>query len=383
MLVQERFLEANWLRDTRQCVQAKVLVPFLKEVFSLGFPHVFGAQARVMAHEHQGWCNLSYLVSNPGGEEYILRLQSRPPCAARERWSVYHKEAWAMQSVPSDVPVARVMKAGVGYITFAAGPSRSLPQYAFMLQSRVAGEAADVDAGWAARLELLEQLGRIANSINCTPTRGYGAVFCAEDESFAYASWQEYLQAEIVRQDLPALVVAGVLSAQDAQEIRRRLEGLARLDGAPRLAHMDFVNNWKNVLVSSSNRVRAVIDWEFAFSGPAAHYEIASTLYAMYRDGEAPNQRAAKLGAFLKGYGLSLEEYRASYAEDVETIMILNALNAVNKFLALRALGQLGREPWRRRFAARARRLIEQLCCRRRTRTWRSTDPTTPFRHAA
>jgi hypothetical protein len=112
--------------------------------------------------------------------------------------------------------------------------------------------------------------------------------------------------------------------------------------------------------VDEHGDVRGVIDWEFAGAGAAFHYEMASMVYVLTRDGASSEEIERDVCAVLRGYGISREAYKTSYEREVETLVLMNSVSALIKFDVLRQRGGLEREPWRRRFAERASHLCER-----------------------
>jgi hypothetical protein len=105
--------------------------------------------------------------------------------------------------------------------------------------------------------------------------------------------------------------------------------------------------------------LRGIIDWEFCGSGLAFHQETASLIYARTRDGVEPEHIVRDLHSFFEGYGITMREYQQHYEHDVETLVLLHAITALQKFITLRKNGGLEGEPWRATFAERARLLCE------------------------
>jgi thiamine kinase-like enzyme len=117
------------------------------------------------------------------------------------------------------------------------------------------------------------------------------------------------------------------------------------------------LGNWGNFLLDSTGSVRGIIDWEYAGSGPAFHFEIAALLYVLSRDGHSQERINHDLSAVLRGYGISYKTYLASYDRDVQTIVLLNSVSAILKFQEVQEKGTSASEPWRERFADRAQAL--------------------------
>ena len=84
-----------------------------------------------------------------------------------------------------------------------------------------------------------------------------------------------------------ALIDRAPISSLIKRWLASRTETLLVLEGHSELFHQDLLANHGNVLVDERGIVRGIIDWEFAGSGPALHFELASLIYALQRDGHS------------------------------------------------------------------------------------------------
>ena len=89
-------------------------------------------------------------------------------------------------------------------------------------------------------------------------------------------------------------------------------------------------------------------------------------VYVLARDGYSAERIERDLQAVLRGYGMSLAEYRSNYERDVETIVLMNSISAMIKFAELKKRDAVAQEPWRKVFAERAESVCAQSFARDR-----------------
>ena len=74
------------------------------------------------------------------------------------------------------------------------------------------------------------------------------------------------------------------------------------------------------------------------------HYELALSLRTWHRDGWPEQQIDQNFAAFLRGYGLSIDQYQQHYQYDVDTLLLLLACDlsclALRDEFSLRAGGR-------------------------------------------
>ena len=184
--------------------------------------------------------------------------------------------------------------------------------------------------------------------------------FDESSQSFAHSPFADFIESNINRLE------TSPIDASMKRWLSARLSELKDLDTQPYLFHRDLPGNWGNFLVDNDHMIRGIIDWEFAGSGPAFHYELASLLYVLHRNGHAPEAITRDLQAVLRGYGMSLATYKNDHERHVETIVLMNSISALIKFSELQRCGSVSREPWRQRFAERATLLCSSCYSRDR-----------------
>lgn len=193
-----------------------------------------------------GYSNENTVVTMDDGERYVLRRYLRADKGALESALVAR--------LAGVVPVPEVV---------AAGP--------FLLSRFVPGEPVD---------RLLETLGDaeltvLGRDVGAASAR-IGTVEFAAPGFFVGGRLEpdgveptEGLDLFVAR-CLDEGNAAGFLSETEQRALRRHAEEvapeLAVLKGSRRLVHADY--NPKNLLATADGRVMAVLDWEFAFSGP-------------------------------------------------------------------------------------------------------------------
>jgi aminoglycoside phosphotransferase (APT) family kinase protein len=229
-----------------------------------------------------------------------------------------------------------------------------------MLQSFIPFDSARVLQAGESRERVLERLAGLARLIHSTPTTGFGVDYDERSQSFTHTTFAGFIESNIKRLE------TSPIDSSMKRWLSIRLSELADLNTQPRLFHRDLLGNWGNFLVDSDQMIRGIIDWEFAGSGPALHYELASLLYVLQRDGHPPEAITRDLQAVLRGYGIPLATYKNDFERYVETIVLMNSISALIKFSELQRCGTASREPWRQRFAERATALCSSCYSRDR-----------------
>ena len=228
------------------------------------------------------------------------------------------------------------------------------------------------------RVDFFEHIGTVARQVNATPVRGFGDEFDEASGGFTCKSWEEYLQSEICSFRKERKCFAELLPPALFHKAIERILTTKGLCRSATLYHLDFVKNWNNILVDEYECITGVIDWEFAGAGPAAHCELASTLYVYYRDNASIFERRKEFNALLAGYGLSLRAYASSFRHDVESLVLRHCLNGLCKYVRLVQTKNLDSQPWREVHARRAVELIALILNRKRLTVYVS-DPLKHF----
>lgn len=357
MGVQDEFKEDNFIRVTRRTNTARVLAHFLAPPLHAILGRSSGLP-RVEAIDGQGWSNFTLKVSFKNEpRDFILRLAEKAPTAeARLCRSVPHleKEHAILSQLQGFSFVPTLIPGGIGSVVLDI-PSQGLKEYGFMMEEMMPFKtASEIHTGIDAVPRILEQLAEMCREIHKISVAGYGIDFDTARGSFSCSSFEEFINSKI------KTIQHSPLSPAMKRWLEIRVEELIKLSPEPKLFHRDLLGNPGNYLLDNDCVVRGIIDWEFAGSGAAFHYEIASMLYVLARDGHSAERIERDLHAVLRGYGISLAEYSSNYERDVETIVLMNSISAMIKFADLQKRGAVAQEPWRKVFAERA-----QVVCAR------------------
>lgn len=345
------------------------------------YPGRFSDEMRIKLLPDQGWFNQTFLLEDPAIEnKLVLRTRKATPDqqishSKGGHWSPYFKEAWAIQTTHLGVPVAAIDCEDMGYF-YLQSPEFSTGNvlYAFMLQEYLPFETAASVIEESRRVEFFEHIGTVARQVNATSVSGFGDFFDDVSGGFTHDSWESYLQSEIESFRREYDHFSTLVSASDFTKACARILSSKNLAKRATLYHLDFVKNWNNILVDEYECITGVIDWEFAGAGPAAHCELASTLYVYYRDNASVFERRKEFNALLSGYGLSLRAYASSFRYDVESLVLRHCLNGLCKYVRLLQTKSLDSQPWREVHAKRAADLLRLILSRRRLTVYVS-DP--------
>lgn len=361
----------NWVRETKHSAHALVMSHLTKVVLPRIRPDLFSDLVCAKPFAEQGWTNITLLVRNSRNEQFVVRIHAKPGGACSSLWSIYHKEAWAMDRVRPHLPVPTVPEGGVGYFELRMPSRPHATQYAYMVQEFVPFPSLRRPATPDSRRNLLVELGRAASVINAVPCNGFGKVFEPATGTFTLGSWADFIEAQLDERGASMGLKGGILTVAALNAIQGRLKELASLRPEPRLVHQDLLSNWGNALFDEQQTIRAVIDWEFSLSGTGIESELSSMQFVYMRDGRDQAQARRDLEAVLEGYGIPFAEYHSTMRETVRNLMIVPALNALGRWRQLASEGTLASQPWRELFARRSRRFLESLV--RRDRTHRSS----------
>lgn len=341
-------------RSSSMRIQLALFGWFLREKLPEAHPEIFPPETTVAPCPNQGWSNLAFVATVPSGERYMVRMRAESSLETPDL-SPYHKESWILKNLPATVPHAAVFANGIGHVK---NQTTDAP-YSWFVQSYLPYFGADQPRSSIDPIEFRKRLGSIARSINNVSCRGFGTKFSLASNSFQKSSWKELIQSEVEQAGFNAAVTAGFLSLAGSACLQKRIRSLEQLAFTPCLYHVDFAENWSNVLIDNHGSIRAIIDWEMAGSGPALHFEFANTLYVMMRDGRSKREIARNFEAFLSGYGITFNEYREFYAHDVETLILLLAVQKLRRYIDLDQQGKLREHRWRVEFFERCGELVQ------------------------
>lgn len=256
----------------------------------------FGESARRVVECGGGLTNAVYQLKVSQGD-FIVRTHENAT-----KFNDYLKEHWVMDAARgAGVPTPKVLEVG----NFADGRP-------YMVAERVHGIEGREAPG---RLDVLEQMGRLAARLHGIRTRGFGPVFDWSSNSLSkHSSWSRYLAAGFdVETRIATLSRHRMISKHQAKWLRRTAARMAAWRKPPSLQHGDL--RLKNVIVDpGTGRIAAVIDWETALSMPGPTWDLSLSLHDLGIDDKE---------AFLAGYGMTPK----AYAEALEFMRCINMLN--------------------------------------------------------
>jgi aminoglycoside phosphotransferase (APT) family kinase protein len=315
------------------------------------FPSVIDRDVKVSAVESQGWCNLTFWVDALDGSPlYVLRLCEKSEAGAVSpslSVSKFEKERYVLKQLSTCRFAPRVPRNGSGTVNIEI-PGRGVVAFGYLFQTQLPFAVCSQDLGERARHDMFWRLGEIAKEIHAVKVEGFGTEFDERRGSFKHESFYDFIVSHADKVEL------ATIDSMIKRWIISILKKLESLDPAPSLFHQDLLANWGNVLVDSSGRIQGVVDWEFAGSGLALHNELATFLYVNTRDGVSPERTQHDLLSILEGYGISHASYLANYEDDIQTLVLLDAISAIEKHALLVTKGEIEKEPWRKVFAERA-----------------------------
>ncbi|MEV4349542.1 phosphotransferase family protein [Actinoplanes sp. NPDC049596] len=230
-----------------------------------------------------GYSNENVLVTTDDGGRYVLRRCKRPEV-----------EAALARRAGGVVPTAEVIAVDANVLLMAFVPGRLLGD--------VIDELSPLDAAALGR-----DVGRTLAALGSVTFDDPG-FFTGGSLATGAEEPTDGLDV-FVRRCLDEGNAAGYLTAEEQSELlrlaARSAAELAELRGSRQLVHSDF--NPKNLLVSvETGRVTAVLDWEFAFSGPPL-----ADVGNMLRDPRPPAFETAFLDGFREAGGALPENWRS------------------------------------------------------------------------
>jgi aminoglycoside phosphotransferase (APT) family kinase protein len=354
MSVETEFQEENFLRATKRSNQARIVAHTISAQLKDLIPAFKSGVTSVRAFGEQGWMNLTFLVevAEPPAH-YILRLAARGPNKQHTRSRSipsYEKERLILECL-EDSPFTPKVHADCTGVFAISIPGSGTVEFAYLIESYLPLASAKQLAESEQRGRILEQLGFIMRDIHRTPMQGFGLDIDESTQSFVHPTFESFMAHKL------AAIERSPIASSMKDWLTSRVAAFVETNPSPCLFHRDLLGNWGNFLLDSTGSVRGIIDWEYAGSGPAFHFEIAALLYVLSRDGHSQERINHDLSAVLRGYGISYKTYLASYDRDVQTIVLLNSVSAILKFQEVQEKGTSASEPWRERFADRAQAL--------------------------
>jgi aminoglycoside phosphotransferase (APT) family kinase protein len=275
-----------------------------KEMARLVIAHHFGnKKPRRIAHKASGLSNFVFAVNHSEGN-FIVRLSFDPA-----RINLFIKEQWAQERArEAGVPVAEVLEVG-----------NEIIGHPFMISRTVAGLEATFHPNQA---EILQAMGRFAALINTIPTNGFGNTFdWSSNQLSRNETWRDYLEKELNYElKLQILEKRRVLTEKQIKQLNKILADSMKTDRKPALNHGDV--RLKNVIVSETGEIQALLDWEHCKSNLAPEWELSLALHDLSIDGKQ---------FFLEGYGLG-EKILREIAPLVKAINLINYAPVIEQF---------------------------------------------------
>lgn len=271
--------------------------------------HHFRSAPRRIIHKASGLTNLVFEVSHREGH-FVVRLSQDPA-----RINAYLKEQWVQARVREvGVPTPEILEVG-----------NEVVPHPYMISRRVEGEEATHHPD---RLTIARELGALARRIHRVRTRGFGRTFDWSGNTLSRnESWSEYLTHELRIDE--RLEILARLRMLDPARLRRLRSAVRELRGwrkQPSLNHADL--RLKNVIVETSGRIAALIDWENCESNMAPHWDLAFALHDLGIDAKQE---------FVEGYELPWKRF-------VEMAPALKAINLIGYTPVLAQLEAAGND---------------------------------------
>lgn len=248
-----------------------------------------------------------------GREDLVVRISDQV-----DKINFFMKEQWATSAARLvDIPVPEILEVGNSIIP--------LP---YMISRKIEGEIA---VNHPARLDVLNQLGRLAAAIHRIPTKGYGQMFDWSQNSLSKNdSWKQFLVEELkAKERISMLGDKGMISPVVCRRLKEELTRIMSWKGRTCLQHGDL--RLKNVMINDKAKIIAIIDWEQCISSIGPFWDISIGLHDLSIDGQQ---------SFLDGYGFSGQKLIKDSAV-LKTFNLLNYAPIVEKMLRSRDKKQL------------------------------------------
>lgn len=351
MSAAKNFPTENFIRATHHKNRTNIVAHILSHGAKTLFPHLFLNDPILTPLKTQGWINHTLkLEEHDGSKSYIIRL-SPIRTNALEHTSrstpSFEKERFILEALHrcDFTPTLPLDSSGIIEIAI---PGSSSCRYGYLIEENLPFQDASAIHTTRERVSVMQQLGAIMQTIHSVDTAGFGTEFNEDDGRFSHDTFDGFIAEKM------ALIDRAPISSLMKRWLASRTETLLALEGHSKLFHQDLLANHGNVLIDERGIVRGIIDWEFAGSGPALHFELASLIYALQRDGHSVERIDIDVQSFIEGYGISHDFYQRHYAHDVETLVLLHSVGALIKYQDLVATGGVQKQPWRELFAKRA-----------------------------
>lgn len=251
--------------------------------------------ARQIKYLSGGLTNFVFSFRAEDGD-FVIRISPDP-----HRLNSFLKEQWASTAAKKEgVPVAEILEVGSEMIG-----------HPYMVTRSIAGGDA---THHPKRLEILNELGRLAARINSIRTRSFGQTFdWSENKLSKNKTFKEWLHEEYDAEGkLELLRKHKMLTPQRAKAIEKIFADAARSNGRPVLNHSDL--RLKNVIADEDGKIQAVIDWEGCTSNIPPAWELSLALHDLGPD---------EMQAFLEGYEIKPKKLE-------ESMPLVRAYNITN-----------------------------------------------------
>jgi aminoglycoside phosphotransferase (APT) family kinase protein len=240
----------------------------------------FGELATTLVPKAGGLTNHVFEAHLPS-DKIIVRLSSSPNQVA-----IFQAERLALEiAKDAGIPTPKVY--GVGEVG----------EWGYMVAQLLPGEPA---MHHPRRLQILEDLARLAARIHMIPMQGFGGTSCGSADVAKSRSWKSWFLGEFkAHARLSSLVQNQMLSVHQHETLAETLEAVANWDGPPVLNHGDL--RLKNVVVDADGAILGLIDWDCSLSSIGSYWDLSIALHDLSIDGKE---------VFLKAYGLSPDTIR-------------------------------------------------------------------------
>jgi hygromycin-B 4-O-kinase len=231
-----------------------------------------------------------------GRKEYVIRISEEI-----HKINYFYKEQWAVgKAREKKIPVPEILEVGNDIIP-----------YPYMIMDKLQGTEA---THHPARLDILEEAGRLISVLHQVTTEGYGHLFDWSQNALSKKmSWPDYLENEFgIFERLDLLKNQKMIPAASIARIIKGAHRMMKWESRPCLQHGDV--RLKNIVVNEKGVIQAIIDWEESISSIGPHWDLSIALHDLSVDAQ---QR------FLKGYGLK----QGALEESAFAMKIFNLLN--------------------------------------------------------
>lgn len=252
---------------------------------------------------HNGGRNKVYQVYVKNYGKLILRISLE-----QDRLNDFIKEQWCWKKLKEvGVPMPEVLEVGNSIIPFPYMVVRAM-------------EGIPGNRYINPDIKIYREMGKWAKKIHSILTKGYGNIFDWSHNTLSKnKSWRDYLDRELhLWESVSLYEEQQILTADNQKTYVKLANDVVQLKGKPTLVHGDY--KLQNILVDKDCKIVSIIDWELAQSNIPQYVEFSHTFFDL-------NEEEKK--EFLKGYGMSWDEYLAIKPE-------LNCLYAARKFRDVR-----------------------------------------------